>query len=87
MLVLVCARVCSTKLEIARRMACMSDKKGMSDNRSTYNRNCTVIHKNAVHRSQTAERPPLQKKVPHIQYSHLSSLDNLMMAYIQGRNV
>jgi len=27
-------------------------------------------------------------KLPHILYSHLiSSLDNLMMAYIQGRNI
>jgi len=27
-------------------------------------------------------------KLPHIPYSHLiSSLDNLMMAYIQGRNM
>jgi len=30
---------------------------------------------------------PFHKKVPHILYSHLSSLDNLMMAYIQGRNM
>ena len=35
---------------------------------------------------KTRSRPP-SKKVPHILYSHLSSLDNLMMAYIQGRNM
>ena len=35
---------------------------------------------------KTRFRPPPQK-VPHILYSHLSSLDNLMMSYIQGRNM
>ena len=30
---------------------------------------------------------PLHKKVPHVMYSHLSSLDNLIMAYTQGRNM
>jgi hypothetical protein len=30
---------------------------------------------------------PLHKKVPLALYSNLSSLDNLMMAYTQGRNM
>ena len=30
---------------------------------------------------------PLHKKVPYALYSNLSSLDNLMMAYTQGRNM
>ena len=30
---------------------------------------------------------PLHKKVPHMLYSHLRSLDNLMMAYIEDRNM
>ena len=30
---------------------------------------------------------PLHKKVPHALYSNLSSLDNLMMAFTQGRNM
>jgi len=30
---------------------------------------------------------PLHKKVPLVMYSNLSSLDNLMMAYTQGRNM
>ena len=30
---------------------------------------------------------PLHKKVPHALYSNLSSLDNLMMAYTQSRNM
>jgi len=54
MLVLVCACECSTKLERARHMA-MSDKRECPDYRSSDNRNCTVTHKNAVQRSQTAE--------------------------------
>ena len=33
------------------------------------------------------ELVPLHKKVPHALYSNLSSLDNLMMAYTQGRNL
>jgi len=32
-------------------------------------------------------RPLPKKKVPHVMYSHLSSLDNLMVAYTHGRNM
>jgi len=35
-----------------------------------------------TNRVERRDLVPLHKKVPYILYSHLSSLDNLMMAYI-----
>ena len=46
-----------------------------------------VGHHQFVQRCCKTRSRPHAKKVTHLLYSHLSSLDNLMKAYVQGRNM
>jgi hypothetical protein len=50
-------------------------------------RHPTYVKLGSLIRAVRRDLVALHKIVPHILYSHLSSLDNLMIAYIQGRNM